>query len=243
MRKLIIALLKPLSFLPAICVMCLIYSFSAQTGVDSGSLSHKISYMIADYGSDLLQKDYTEEQLQYYADRLEYPVRKLAHMTEYFVLAVCISFPLYVYGMRGFLLMFVAGIICVGFAAGDEYHQSFVAGRGPSKRDVVIDSIGAFGGIIVVRIVCWIMLTPARIMARLKERERRKQALIENRRRVEARRHEEARRNHRPYHPSPVTRFATTMFLPDSEDIYQELTFTQEQERHLAEEIKKYMDS
>ena len=46
--------------------------------------------------------------------------------------------------------MIVAGLFCVGFAAFDEYHQSFVRGRGPSKRDVAIDSIGIFIGIVLV---------------------------------------------------------------------------------------------
>jgi hypothetical protein len=76
-------------------------------------------------------------------------------MTEYFLLAVAVSFPLYVYGLRGLLLMFVAGIFCVAFACGDEYHQSYVVGRGPSVRDVAIDSFGVFWGIVLVRIVGW----------------------------------------------------------------------------------------
>ncbi len=75
-------------------------------------------------------------------------------MTEYFALAVAVSFPLYVYGLHGILLMLVAGLICVGFACGDEYHQSFVAGRSPSVKDVCIDSVGVFLGI-AVRIVGW----------------------------------------------------------------------------------------
>mgnify|MGYP001638663077 FL=1 len=76
-------------------------------------------------------------------------------MTEYFLLAVAISFPLYVYGVRGIWLVILAGIICVGFAGLDEYHQSFVADRGPSLRDVGIDSIGALIGILMVQAFCW----------------------------------------------------------------------------------------
>ena len=67
-------------------------------------------------------------------------------MTEYFALAIAVSFPLYVYGLHGILLMFLAGLICVGFACGDEFHQSFIAGRSPSSRDVCIDSVGVFLG-------------------------------------------------------------------------------------------------
>lgn len=151
MKKFII-LLKPLSFLPAICMMCLIFSFSSQTGTESGSLSHKISYAIADFGSDLFQKDLTVDELEKYADKLEYPVRKLAHMTEYFIFAIFVAFPLYLYGLRGLPLLLTAGIFCVIFAATDEYHQSFVAGRGPSVTDVGIDSIGVLIALMLIRI-------------------------------------------------------------------------------------------
>ena len=62
-----------------------------------------------------------------------------------------------------------------GFAAGDEYHQSFVAGRGPSKKDVMIDSIGVFFGILFVRIICWTFLAPFRVAKRIEERARRRE--------------------------------------------------------------------
>ena len=73
-------------------------------------------------------------------------------MTEYFLLAVSVSFPLYVYRVRGIWLPLLAGTICVGFACLDEYHQSFVAGRAPSRKDVVIDSIGVAAGVILMQI-------------------------------------------------------------------------------------------
>lgn len=175
MKKLILFFLKPLSFLPAICMMYVIYSFSAQSGEASGSLSYTVSYKIVEIGNDTFDVGISDDQLGYYAKRIEYPVRKLAHMTEYFCLAIAVSFPFYVYGLRGFPLMLVAGLICVGFAAGDEYHQSFVDGRGPSKKDVMIDSIGAFFGIITVRIICWTFLAPFRVAQRMEERARRKE--------------------------------------------------------------------
>ena len=139
-----ITLLKPLSFLPAILMMYVIYSFSAQTGEVSGQLSYKISY-----------KNKSSAELAVSADTIHFYVRKAGHMTEYFLLAVAISFPLYVYGVRGIWLVILAGIICVGFAGLDEYHQSFVANRGPSLRDVGIDSIGALIGILMVQAFCW----------------------------------------------------------------------------------------
>lgn len=154
MKKFIIYLLKPFSFLPAILVMYMIFSFSSQTGTDSGNLSHEIGYKIVSVADQILDKNLTEYEKEIYINKIEVPLRKLAHMTEYAVLAVCIAFPLYVYGVRGIGLLLLAGLFCFGFACTDEFHQSFVAGRGPSRRDVLIDSIGAFFGIIMVQIFC-----------------------------------------------------------------------------------------
>jgi VanZ family protein len=97
----------------------------------------------------------TNDEISHYKERINYPVRKAAHMTEYACLAVAIAFPLYVYGVRGIWLMILTGSLCVSYAGLDEYHQSFVAGRSPSGRDVAIDSIGVICGVIIVRIVGW----------------------------------------------------------------------------------------
>ena len=96
------------------------------------------------------------EEIAYKADGIHYYVRKAAHMTEYFLLAIAISFPLYVYGVRGIWLMLLAGIVCVGFAGLDEYHQSFVDARTPAVKDVGIDSIGVFAGIIMMQFICFL---------------------------------------------------------------------------------------
>ena len=150
MKKILIHLLKPLSFLPAILMMYLIYSFSAQTGEVSGALSYEVSYQIVETKNEVLNENKTYDELAYSASSIEFYVRKAAHMTEYCLLAIAISFPLYVYGVRGIWLILLAGAICVGFAGFDEYHQSFVADRGPSVRDVGIDSIGVTAGILLV---------------------------------------------------------------------------------------------
>lgn len=201
MKHIILFFLKPLSFLPALAMMYVIYGFSAQDGNVSGNLSYQVSYKIVEIGNEILDKGLDETQIADYADQIGYPVRKLAHMTEYFLLAVAVSFPFYVYGLRGFPLMLVAGFICVAFAAGDEYHQSFVAGRGPSVKDVGIDSIGAFFGIMTVQVICWVFLAPARSARRQEEFAYRKRARREEaqRRREYIRRQEAAQRRQSRY--------------------------------------------
>ena len=148
-------LLKPLSFIPAILLMMMIYQFSAQPAEVSSQLSYKVSYKIVETADYVFETNLDYWQMDEWANRIHGVTRKLAHMTEYFALAIAVSFPLYVYGVHGIWLMLLAGIICVGFAAGDEYHQSFVSGRSPSVRDVGIDSFGVFWGIILVRIIGW----------------------------------------------------------------------------------------
>ena len=166
-------ILKPLSFLPALVMMYLIYGFSAQDGATSGNLSYKVSEIIVETANEAFELHWSAQEEAHYIERIHHPVRKLAHMTEYFLLAVSVSFPLYVYGVRGIWLLLLAGGFCVGFAALDEYHQSFVAGRGPSKRDVAIDSIGIAVGVILVQIVCFIgRVTVFRPLVKKKKKKR-----------------------------------------------------------------------
>lgn len=141
--------LKPFSFLPMIFLMFVIFSFSSQTGTESGSLSHTISTQVVKASEFIFQQDWSEDKIEEYANFLEFPIRKLAHMTEYCIFALSVIFPLFVYGLRGRKLFLSAFLICITFAGSDEYHQSFVAGRGPSIKDVFIDSLGSCSGIIL----------------------------------------------------------------------------------------------
>ena len=149
------SMLKPLSFVPALCMMVMIYSFSAEDGKTSAAFTYKVSVKVVETVDQVANLDLSQTEIENYANRFHHLIRKCGHVTEYFLLAVSLALPLYVYGLRGIWLTLVAGAICVGFAALDEYHQLFVSGRGASKRDVAIDSIGIFAGIIVTRIIGW----------------------------------------------------------------------------------------
>ena len=58
--------------------------------------------------------------------------------------------------IRGIFLSLAGGIFCVIVAFLDEYSQSFVFGRTPAFRDVLIDSAGAFCGILVAQLLCYL---------------------------------------------------------------------------------------
>lgn len=149
-------LLKPLSFIPALLMLYIIFSFSAQDGTTSANLSYKVSYKAVTTADRVLDLDLTQTQVSRCIRKIHFYVRKLAHFSEYFLLAVTIAFPLYVYKVRGIWLVIAGGILCVAFASLDELHQYFVSGRSCSVRDVVIDSCGSFVGILFVRILGYI---------------------------------------------------------------------------------------
>ncbi len=155
-KKFLRYILKPLSFLPALFMMYFIFSFSAQNGTESGSLSYEVSKLLVLAYNKILAKGYDNMTLNELIILIHPYVRKMAHVTEYFLLAASISFPLYVYRLRGLALTFIAGTFCIAFACLDEYHQSFVVGRVSSIRDVYIDCIGILFGIIVVRVIGFI---------------------------------------------------------------------------------------
>lgn len=147
--------LKPLSFVPAIIMMCLIFSFSGQDADTSSQLSFQVGVKVFSVANETFDKGWSMDKIEQLSETSQYYIRKTAHFTEYLVLAVTVAFPLYVYGIRGIWLVILAGSFCVAFAGLDEYHQSFVAGRSPQKKDVLIDSCGVLIGVIITRIVGW----------------------------------------------------------------------------------------
>jgi VanZ family protein len=71
-------------------------------------------------------------------------LRKCAHMTEYAILAVLLR--------RALGRDLPAFLLGVAYAATDEFHQHFVAGRHASPVDVAIDSLGLALGLLAYRL-------------------------------------------------------------------------------------------
>ncbi len=74
----------------------------------------------------------------------DFILKKLAHFSEYFILNFLISRALIkttnLSLKKSLVLAFVVSVL---YAVSDEYHQSFVPGREPRIRDIIIDSFGA----------------------------------------------------------------------------------------------------
>jgi len=151
-------ILKALSFLPALLVMSMIFSFSAQDSGESSSLSEQVAFYVIDCIDKLLNLDLTVLQSTQAVEQIHTFIRKVGHFGEYMLLGITISLPLYtLYRVRGKRLFFIALCFCALFASSDEIHQLFVDGRAGSPKDVLIDSLGAFTGIISTQLLCYIL--------------------------------------------------------------------------------------
>lgn len=141
--KQILKQLKPLSVLPALFLLWMIFSFSAQTGSESGGLSQMVSRWLAEGWNMVSGKHLSPGALEALAQSLEFWVRKGAHMSEYALLCWSAALPMLVYQVPDRFRRLEAPLFCALVAASDEFHQSFVPGRTPAVRDVGIDLLGA----------------------------------------------------------------------------------------------------
>jgi VanZ family protein len=78
-------------------------------------------------------------------------VRKSAHFTEYAILATLTCFAASLTWPRFARVTILALIISGLFAISDETHQIFVPSRGPSARDVLLDTLGAATAVFLYR--------------------------------------------------------------------------------------------
>jgi len=79
-------------------------------------------------------------------------VRKTAHVTEYAILAGVLLRAVREHCRGIFWQTGIVLVVAGAFAALDEFHQSFVASRTGSPRDVMIDICGAVVGLILFRL-------------------------------------------------------------------------------------------
>lgn len=143
------ARLKPLSFLPALLICCMIWSFSAREAEDSAQMSGGVGEIIIHACNRMFRLEMEEEEVLVMAEQLQPVVRKGAHLSEYFLLALAATLPIFVYGRTSGKFFLLAGLLCLLFAVSDEFHQSFVPGRSAELRDVLIDSAGICAGLLL----------------------------------------------------------------------------------------------
>lgn len=145
--------LKISIWIPVILMGLAIFGFSGQNGEQSGGLSSKIASIIVDSADKAGIIDIDEAGKQILIDKMQYPIRKCAHMTEYAVFATLTFIALYYDGIRKRMTYILAVIIAFLFACTDEFHPLFVPGRSGQFTDVCIDTIGACIGILIIFLI------------------------------------------------------------------------------------------
>lgn len=126
------------AWLPAAVWMVVIFLMSAMPGDASGNASGSLVSLLLGAISLLLGES---AAAGISPDMLHLLIRKGAHMAEYAVLFFLDHRALRMEDTKhpGPYAL----ILCALYAVTDEWHQSFVAGRGPSLIDVGIDTLGA----------------------------------------------------------------------------------------------------
>lgn len=130
--------------------MVIIFVFSSQNGEESSGLSGRVT--------DTVIKMLKPGNAEVMYDTVHYIVRKGAHFTEYAILGVLWSLALHSLPIVRRHSLWIAFVASAAYAVFDEIHQSFVSGRTPAVKDVMIDSAGALFGIIVFGIITCLVL-------------------------------------------------------------------------------------
>lgn len=134
--------------------MTVIFCFSAQPADVSADTSLRVGMTIGKMSVPDFSKLPKEEQMDY-AKKIEFPVRKMAHATEYAILGclltnLCRSLSM----KKAYMWSWLMGS---AYAATDEFHQLFVPGRSGQITDVMLDSVGCLTGCLLIYLILCIV--------------------------------------------------------------------------------------
>ena len=128
---------KYISLILLILWMIFIFLMSHTSSIDSSNQSG----VIVNFINNILQISNVE--------LLETIIRKLAHLFEYFILGILMISYLKNYDIKNYILISIA--LCLIYSCTDEIHQVFIPGRNGNIKDVLIDTLGSFIGIIIYK--------------------------------------------------------------------------------------------
>ena len=136
--------------------MGVIFFMSSQDGDESGKTSSDIVMLIitkydklTNASFDIIEYHHSEE----FIDKANYIFRKTCHFSEYFIL--CILFFNFVMAFNKFKILLCnlySVLFSFFYASLDEYHQTFISGRGGVFSDVLIDTFGAIVGLLLINL-------------------------------------------------------------------------------------------
>lgn len=142
---------KILLWILVIFWMSLIFYFSSFNGIDSTKQSQGFLYNTLGKIIDIVNPNIDVEKKDLIIQRLDTPIRKIAHASVYFILAIFVYLLLKEYNIKKIYL--TSFIICFLYACSDESHQLFVSDRSGEITDVLIDSCGIGLALLLMKLV------------------------------------------------------------------------------------------
>lgn len=127
--------------------MIIIFLFSNSNGSNSSKTSGIIVGKVVPIIEKVTGHDLTEIEIENY---VSYPIRKIAHFSEYFILGLLVILTLYSYGISKNIVI-LSFLICILYSLSDEIHQLFICDRNGNIIDVLVDSIGSLCGINLIK--------------------------------------------------------------------------------------------
>ncbi|MBU3179399.1 VanZ family protein [Clostridium estertheticum] len=143
---------KHLNWILVVGWMMVIFIFSSQVGEVSNENNKFVIYVFNLLGLNLNSV---------FGTLSDFIVRKASHFTEYFILYMLIYRAMNK-SKKIDMKIFTASILIVFlYACSDEFHQSFVPGRGPAFRDVMVDTCGGLAAFLFIYIRVALKKRPA----------------------------------------------------------------------------------
>lgn len=140
------------SWLMVLASMLMIFNFSEESGEQSAETSGGVIKDVL--GVFMPEEEITDEVVE----KHQYPFRKVAHFGIFMLLGFCLANAfrntiklnlIYTY-----LISFGSVILYASF---DEIHQALSINRGPSFKDVLIDSLGGLIGVCLFALMIYLL--------------------------------------------------------------------------------------
>lgn len=132
--------------------MVVIFCFSAQPGDLSSDFSDGFTHLVMSVINQLFSLGWEETKVIEMTAMWDYPIRKLAHMTEFGILAGLMLSVMKYYKkidtkVKSYCVAWAGAVL---YAVTDEFHQRFVPDRSGNWFDVCVDATGALIGLLVI---------------------------------------------------------------------------------------------
>ncbi len=148
-----------IAWLLTVCWGYFIFSMSSEDSSESSETSNKVVENIAGIivpGYDKLPESERNE----IKDKMSFPIRKLAHFSEFAIMGGLLIMSLKLtFDNKFFLRVYIICSMVMGsaYAVTDEWHQASVPGRSPQITDVMIDISGVICGIAGVAFIIYLV--------------------------------------------------------------------------------------